>query len=678
MNIFRQELNSEQLAVVTAEDGPLLVVAGAGSGKTRTLIYRLARLVERGTAPSNILLMTFTNRAAREMMLRAEHLLQTSITGLRGGTFHHIANLALRRFGPRIDLDPEYTIMDQEDAKRLMRGCLAELGLTKKKRRFPNQGTILAISGLVQNTLTNITDVLNERFPMFSEEEEDMVEVLQLYREQKGKAKLVDFDDLLNFFYRLLKEDRHSRDILSDRFHHILVDEYQDTSKLQGEIVDCLAGNRRNLCAVGDDAQAIYGFRGASFANIIDFPNRYPEARVFRLERNYRSLPAILNLANANIAVNSKRWPKELTPVRSSGELPSFIICRDGDQQAKAIAEQIKNLLHAELLPSQIAVLYRSHYHSMEIQLTLQRNGIPFQVRGGLRFFEQAHVKDTVAFLRILHNPRDRTSWLRVLTMLRGVGERTAERFCNQLSTVADPLDTALSPAAANWFPSKARPAFSELSSLLATIREWQNDPAAILDRIINQLYYDYMLSNYSSPQRRREDLRGVINFASKYTDMNLFLGDIALATEYYGDADGKPSASPDESEAVVLSTIHQAKGLEWKAVIIPWLVESRFPAPQALDSKEDLEEERRIFHVAVTRAADRLYLFAPRFQFERKNQEVKNLMFSRFIRELPETVFYPIALDRKFSKNNTPGDSAFKQRQEEWTDDDLPVVYLD
>ncbi len=672
---FAQELNAQQRAVVEAGPGPILVVAGAGSGKTRALTCRLAHLVESGISPRNILLMTFTNRAAREMLARVEQLLAADMAGLWGGTFHHVGNRILRRFGDRVGLAPGFTIVDREDAKRLMRGCAAASGQAEKKRRFPNPGTLLAISGLAQNTLSPLEQILAERFPMFAREQSGIEEVLELYRERKTEANVVDFDDLLTGFHRVLKEDADAQAFLSDRFRHILVDEYQDTNRVQSEIVDRLAASHRSLCVVGDDAQAIYSFRGASFENIIGFQKRYPEALVFRLETNYRSVPPVLALANANIANNRRRWPKRLTSVRKRGELPVLTVCRDGGDQAAQLVGRVEHCLRHGVAAEEIAVLYRSHYHSMEIQLELQRRDIPFQVRGGLRFFEQAHVKDAVAFLRVSHNPRDRASWMRLLTMFPGIGERTGQRFCDRLSESAEPLATAFSQSALAWLPSKARAGFAEFAEVMVRAVREQAGPADFLSIVIEGFYGDYMLSNYSSPQRRREDLRGVLSFAGRYGDSGEFLSEIALAAEYYaGAGGGRPSTGAAEAGAIVLSTIHQAKGLEWSVVLLPWLVETRFPAVQSLESDEDIEEERRIFHVALTRAADRLFLYVPAIQAGGRNQWVKPLRPSRFLAELPDRLWRvaqaeagtPQATDRRPSASN-----------EVWIDD-LPEIFQD
>ncbi len=426
---FSKELNSEQLAVATAPGGPMLVIAGAGSGKTRALTYRLGWLVGNGVDPSRIMLVTFTNRAAREMLSRVEVLVKQKTRDIWGGTFHHIANRILRHYGKSLDISPDFTILDREDSRDLIASCIQEAGVDIHKRRFPQKAVLGAICGFIQNTLEPLDIVLTKRYPMFVQEHDDIQKVLVLYNEKKRQRQLMDFDDLLAYWLRLLSEDENVRKILSEQFIHILVDEYQDTNAIQGAIVDLLAARHRNITVVGDDSQSIYSFRGASFENIISFRQRYPDAQEYKLETNYRSIPEILTLANASIARNSRRLPKELRALRPSGLKPAIVTTHDHFVQSRFIAEYILHLLDEGRKLNDIAALYRSHWHSLEIQLELQRRNIPFHVRGGLRFFEQAHMKDVICFMRILQNPHDELAWLRILKMLPRVGLKYHAEF---------------------------------------------------------------------------------------------------------------------------------------------------------------------------------------------------------------------------------------------------------
>jgi DNA helicase-2/ATP-dependent DNA helicase PcrA len=638
---FAADLNNEQLAVATAPGGPMLVIAGAGSGKTRALTYRLAWLVKNGIDPSRIMLVTFTNRAAREMLTRVEMLVQQKTRDIWGGTFHHIANRILRQYGSKLDISPDFTILDREDAKDLMASCVHDAGVDIHKRRFPQKSVLISISSFVQNTLDSLEAVLTKRYPMFLQEIQQIEQVLISYNTKKRQRQLLDFDDLLSAWLRLLMDHQDIRDLLARQFLHILVDEYQDTNAIQSAIVDLLAERHRNVAVVGDDSQAIYSFRGASFQNIISFKERYPEAIEYRLETNYRSTPEILTLANANIACNSQRLPKELRAIRSSGLKPAIVPCHDHFVQSCFIAEYILHLLDEGWSLNDIAVLYRSHWHSLEIQLELQRRNIPFHVRGGLRFFEQAHMKDVLCYMRIVHNPSDELAWLRVLKILPRVGTALSNRMWQHISQADNPLDRACEPAAAQLFPASAREPYGEFTRLLRELRRL-NAPAEMIDKIMASAYEDYLVSHYDGAKLRREDIKGLANFAAQYDTLEAFLADVALAGELSGET---VVTGPEEQEYVTLSTVHQAKGLEWAIVFIPWLADGRFPTDFAINTQEDLEEERRVLHVAVTRAKDEIYLITPHF-YRNRSQSLIMMKPSRFLMELSNDLTEPMELE--------------------------------
>ena len=419
---FESELNDEQRAVATAEGGPMLVVAGAGSGKTRALTYRLAYLVSRGIDPGRLMLVTFTNRAAREMLSRVGGLIKENANRIWGGTFHHIANRLLRQHGGVLGVEPDFTILDREDARDLLANCVVAAEIDTNARRFPKKAVLGAISSFCQNTLEPLGRVLVNRYPMFVDDHDGIAKVLGLYVKRKRERQLMDYDDLLTAWLLLLQEHEEVRAALAEQFQHVLVDECQDTNAIQGSILDLLAGRWRNLCVVGDDSQSSYSFRGADFENILTFKERYEDCVEYRLETNCRSVPEILALANLSIAHNARRLPKELRAVRSSGLKPAVVTCHDHFVQTRFIAEYILHLLDEGRTLSDIAVLYRAHWHSLEIQLELQRRNIPFQVRGGLRFFEQAHIKDVLCYLRIVQNPSDELAWRRVLRLLPRIG----------------------------------------------------------------------------------------------------------------------------------------------------------------------------------------------------------------------------------------------------------------
>ena len=638
---FSGELNAEQLRVATAPGGAMLVVAGAGTGKTRALTYRLAYLVSQGVDPGRILLMTFTNRAAREMLNRVELLVKQQTQRLWGGTFHHIANRVLRQYGSKVGVSGDFTILDREDSRDLLAACVTDAGIVTKERRFPQKNVLASINSFVQNTLEPLETVLGRRYPMFADDVEGIEKVLVQYAARKQDRQLLDYDDLLAYWLRLLVEHEDVRTVLSEQFVHVLVDEYQDTNAIQGQIVDLLASRHGNLTVVGDDAQSIYSFRGASFENIITFEQRYPEAVSYRLETNYRSTPEILALANGNIACNVRRLPKDLRAVRPSGLRPAVVCCHDHFVQARFIGEYILHLLDEGRKLNDLAVLYRSHWHSLELQLDLQRRNIPFQVRGGLRFFEQAHIKDIVCFLRLLHNSRDELAWTRVLKMLPRVGPAISRRFWRHVEPFDSSLEEACGEAALQLFPGSTRPFYENLVGLLGEAARLDS-PADIIEKVLAEFYEDYLATRYDGASLRREDIRGLANYAGQYETVETFLAEVALAGEFSGET---VVNGPEEQEFVTLSTVHQAKGLEWPVVFVPWLADGRFPTDLAMNSQADLEEERRVFHVAVTRAQDELYLMMPQM-YHGRGGGVVMMKASRFLTELDGQLSEPLELE--------------------------------
>ncbi|NWF55595.1 MAG: ATP-dependent helicase [Syntrophaceae bacterium] len=636
---FEKELNPQQLAVVKAEGGPILVIAGAGSGKTRVVTYRVAYLIERGINPSSILLVTFTNKAAREMLRRVE-LLMPGVAGVSGrvwgGTFHHIGNRILRRHTPLIGFQPNYTILDQEDAKGLMETCLAELKISPKGSRFPKAEVLENIVSLSVNTQRPIEEIVFDRYPYFSDLLDDIRAVAEHYRKRKRELNSLDFDDLLFYWKKLLREHPEVRGRYGEQFRHILVDEYQDTNRIQADIIDLLAERHKNVMVVGDDSQSIYSFRGANFANILSFPERYPGVKINKLEINYRSTPEILHLANSSIVFNRHQFPKKLQTVRPAGSVPSLVPLQDVLDQAYFVARKIEEIRDGGTPLSEIAVLYRAHYHSMELQMELTRRGIPFQVRSGLRFFEQAHIKDVCAFLKVVCNPLDELAWKRMLQLYPKVGRATADKIWRFVSSGGpDPWRAIHSQEAAQRIPAGARESWRVLQKTLSKLRREgrTSDPAGMIEEVMGSGYEDYLKAKYPNFESRADDLRQLAVFAGQYASCQDFLGDLALLTSIESEAE--PFG---EGEVVLtLSSVHQAKGLEWSAVFIIWLAEGRFPSHRSLSdlSGEGEEEERRLFYVAVTRARDHLYLCYPLFAPDRGGREMIQ-QASRFISELP------------------------------------------
>jgi DNA helicase-2/ATP-dependent DNA helicase PcrA len=636
---YEKELNQEQFAVVMHHGNPMLVLAGAGTGKTRTVTYRVARLIETGIRPENILLLTFTNKAAKEMMRRVEILIGRNIQGLWGGTFHHIGNMILRRHCLLIGYKEGFSILDREDTKDLFEMCLSE---NKKRETMIPKGSVLCeIYSLMKNKEKNIEETITLRFPHFTNVIDEVHELIRLYEKKKHDLNLMDFDDLLTNWKRLLLEHENIREYYASRFAHILVDEYQDTNKLQAEIVDLLSNTNRNLMAVGDDAQSIYSFRGADFENILKFPERYTDVTIFNLTINYRSTPEILNLANKSIMHNVRQFHKELHSMKKEGTLPNLVPVKDIFQQADFVTQKIIDMNSDGIPLNEIAVLYRSHYQSMELQMELQGRGIPFEVRSGLKFFEQAHIKDILSFLRVVVNPYDELSWKRILKLIPGIGNITAAKLWDSIVQSESPLDTLCEMG--KLVPKKALDGFYLSIDMLKKLRGDGNthiplQPSAAIEHVLRNGYEDYLYSHYPNAEERIEDIEQMTRFAVKYSSLETFVSEMSLQSASGGEVE----EGDEDRECVILSTVHQAKGLEWNTIFMIGLNDGRFPSVRSL--KTEFEEERRLFYVAVTRAKEELYLCYPV-----SSEEWHGLGFlrpSRFIKELPEDVYEELIVE--------------------------------
>ena len=631
-------LNEEQERVVEAGDGPLLVIAGAGSGKTRTLTWRVARLLHDGVPPESLLLLTFTNKAAREMLRRVEEVARIDTRRIWGGTFHHVAHRVLREHAPVLGYARGYSILDREDARDAMSAAIADCGLAVGARRFPKADVLVDLVSMAVNTQTRLAEVVVERRPQFVPLTDDILQVARRFAERKHAMNAMDFDDLLLNWKLLLAEHEPVRRHLAERFRHVLVDEYQDTNRLQGDVVDLVASRHRNLCVVGDDAQCIYGFRGAHFANILEFEQRYPDAQRFDLTVNYRSTPQILELANASIACNVRQFEKELSSVRGEGTLPALVPCRDVEQQAQFVAQRVLELRDEGVPLPEIAVLYRAHHHAMEIQFELARRGVPFVVRSGVRFFEAAHIKDVLAHLRFAHNPGDELALKRALKLAPGIGSATADAVWNALAARrrggAGGVDELLAPDVGAQVPPKGRAGFRRLGMLLRKLARppVADLPGEAIELVLAEGYEEYLKSEVLNADARLEDIRQLAEYARGYDGTEAFLSEIALLTELSAETVSE-GGEPDEK--LVLSSVHQAKGLEWRAVFTVWLADGRFPSAQALKDRDGEEEERRLFYVACTRARDELYLCFPIMAAPRDRERVV-LKASRFVEELP------------------------------------------
>jgi DNA helicase-2/ATP-dependent DNA helicase PcrA len=667
---YDEELNQEQLEVVMAGEGPMLVIAGAGSGKTRALTYRVSRLIEDGIDPSEILIVTFTNKASREMLSRVEQLVTVDTRRIWGGTFHSIGNRLLRRHAEAIGYRSNFAILDAEDAKEMMESAISSLGIKTMEKRFPKGDVLLDIYSFLINTRTPLELHLEQNYPHFMMFGDEIVNVFRRYKERKRDANSMDFDDLLVFWKVLLDDHPEVAESLKRRFRAILVDEYQDTNKLQADIIDSMASVRRNLMVVGDDAQSIYSFRGASFENILTFPLRFAEAKIYKLETNYRSTRQILQLANASIAANRFQFQKELQAVRGDGPDPAVVGVDDVFEQASFVAQRILELRDEGEHLGDIAVLYRSHYQSLELQMELSRRNIPYEIRSGVRFFEQAHIKDVLAYLKIVTNSRDELSWKRMLKLYPKVGEKTASEVWGRISQSPNPLDVFL-----RGFEASGRGVAGSMKSArevlgLISSDSMRRNPSETIRLVVERGYADYARSKFANSQARLDDLEQLSQYALRYEDVDTFLNEVALANPMAGE---DVAVVGPEDEKIVLTSVHQAKGLEWRIVFVIWLADGRFPSQRALrvpggiiriapnrvhealpllegatqdapvideEGTRELvipgeEEERRLFYVAVTRAKQELYLVFPVMSRDRSGMDIL-MEPSRFVRELP------------------------------------------
>ncbi|HEY3659969.1 MAG TPA: UvrD-helicase domain-containing protein [Candidatus Udaeobacter sp.] len=663
---YAAELNEQQFAAVTAPPGPILVIAGAGSGKTRTLTYRVAYLLENGIDPRNILLLTFTNKAAREMLNRVANLLPLDASGLWGGTFHSVGNRILRRHGTALGYSTGFTIMDREDQKDLINTVVASAGIDPKEIRFPKGDVLAEIFSFAVNTEMPLEGLLAEKFPYFLPLLEKIQEVRERYEKKKKATNSVDFDDLLQKTLLMVQQNERIAEIYRRQFQFILVDEYQDTNKIQADLVDLLARDHRNLMVVGDDAQSIYSWRGANFQNILEFPKRYPDAQVFKIEMNYRSVPEVLKVANAAIAPNVRQFRKHLSATRESKTLrPALVALNDSSEQAQFVAQRILELRDENIDLNDIAVLYRAHYHALELQLELSRRGIPYQITSGIRFFEQAHIKDVTSFMRFVANPRDEVAFNRMVKLLPGIGNRTAENLWQ--AWIAKAVAGGVEPSSENHsapagvtplgynfgerllamsVPTKSKKMWTQLAHTVDEIAPGgePNAPSQMITSIVEAIYDEYAKVTFANYELRREDLDQLAAFARQFKDVHEFLSQLALISNV--DAEAAP-AQASEKEAVNLSSVHQAKGLEFHTVFIIWLADGMFPSSRSLDTRDALEEERRLFYVAITRARDELYLTYPHMRLSGGYGDVFQRP-SRFLQEIPNDLVEDWQVRRK------------------------------
>ncbi len=641
---FRAELNDEQYHAVTAEPGPLLVLAGAGSGKTRTLTYRVAYLLSQGVRPGEILLLTFTNKAAKEMLHRVHELTGVEPGRFWGGTFHSIGHRTLRLHGETIGLPSSFTILDAEESEGVLRDAVDALdkGFFKDKTH-PKPGPLHAILSMARNTQLSLAETVQRFFPQHEEIRDRLPEFARAYAERKRAGCQLDYDDLLELWLDLLRRSPETREYFAHRFRHVLVDEYQDTNVLQSQIVD-LIGSHHRVMAVGDDAQCIYTWRGANVENILTFPDRHPGTVIHRIETNYRSTPQILALANGVLLAQprGRSFEKELRPHRANSEKPYYVQTMDGREQAQFIVQRIRGLVDEGCSLRDIAILYRAHFQALDIQLELARLQIPYQITSGVRFFEQAHVRDLVALLRFVFNPADTAAWGRIAVLLPKVGDKNAQKLHAAALDHArlmqqDFVDALGTDDVASRVPRDAREEWPKFTASLRQVRDVMRTlkPHNAVEIALDGWYGDYLKGAYANYESRLDDLRSLVGFAGRHEDMHELLAQVMLL----GSETGDRSADPTE-DALRLTTVHQAKGLEYAAVFLIGLAEGSFPLRRAIEAG-DVEEERRLFYVAVTRARDELYLCFPKLNTKGGPAMLQSP--SRFLEELPPDLYQPL-----------------------------------
>ncbi|MFK7850851.1 MAG: ATP-dependent helicase [Akkermansiaceae bacterium] len=642
---YEKELNSEQFQAVASPPGKALVIAGAGSGKTRTLTYRVSWLLDQGENARNILLLTFTNKASREMVERVRSLVGGDVSDLWAGTFHSICNRILRRHAEEIGFTKSFSILDRDDQKSLMSGVVAGCDIDTKQRRFPKADVLISMYSLMANTGASLADVLDARYPYFDDWFDELEKVGEKYAAKKRETNSLDFDDLLLMTVELFRENSKILAIYQKRFHNILVDEYQDTNSVQSELIDLIAGESNSLMAVGDDSQSIYSWRGAEVDHILNFQERYPDAMVHTIETNYRSVPEILEISNVAIAKNRMRFEKNLRSSRAEvGAKPALVALEDPASQAAFVAQRMLELRDEEGIDlTEMAVLYRAHFQSLEIQMELTRRGIPFSITSGLRFFEQAHIKDVSAFIRFVTNRKDEVSFKRMVQLLPGCGPGTSEKLWQKWRREdsfgnSEPPDSWSGIFLHYSIPKRAAKHWEQLCYTLdELVPDGQfASPSEMIFSILEGVYDDFLKETFDNYEARRGDIEQLIEYSGTFDDVMEFLAQLSLMST----ADGEPTGDQSEidDDKVTLSSIHQAKGLEWKVVFLIWLVDGQFPNGRILEADDEpsFEEERRLFYVALTRAKDDLYLTYPMLNPKSYSGDVL-CRPSRFLEDFPK-----------------------------------------
>ena len=637
---FESELNEEQLNIVNNLNGPMLVIAGAGSGKTRTIVYSVAKLLVSGVKPSEIMLVTFTNKAANEMIERVEQLLGKRPKGIWAGTFHSLANRFLRKYARSLGLKPNFTIMDETDARGLVKLSIDQADVKELDERFPTAAMTKSILSYSINCNKTIKEVVEWKYPQFDNDKFllKLREIFKIYAKKKADDSLVDFDDMLVFWNRLL-EERNVAQLIARRIKHVLVDEYQDTNFIQDEIIKKIVQQNpnHNVMVVGDDAQSIYAFRGANFENIMNFEKNYQDCKKYAITYNYRSIPQILGLANDSINHNKKQFRKQMRPTRENGIKPFQVDIEDDKSQARFIANQALKLRSEGYDLHDMAILVRAGHHSLKIELELQKKNIPYEVRAGVAFFEKAHIKDAISYLRIFENPYDEISWSRIFSMIPGIGTKSGSKIFAEIVNMEDPIS---SMEKESFFSEKlkgSRISQQGKKNLIAHVNKLVNlteekDPSELILHLI-KILEGYMKTKYDNWQDRIEDLKQFSVYAKNYRSIRKFLENLSLNGSNLESKTVIAGNQVNDEKPLIISTIHRAKGLEWRVIFIPMLIQDQFPSSKVGNDPDDLEEERRTFYVAVTRAKDQLFLISPATIQTFKGYQTSRI--SQFISEL-------------------------------------------
>lgn len=620
---YNEELNESQLKAVELIKGPLLVIAGAGSGKTRILVYRVARLVEKGIKPEHILLLTFTRKAAQEMLRKASGILDERCGKVSGGTFHSFANFILRKYANLIGFDNNFTILDKSDSEDIVNLIRTQLGFHKSKSRFPRKRAIFNVINKSINKDCSLEDVLKTDYPHYVKNLPDIKKIYKEYKQYKKIRHIMDYDDLLLYLKILLEENNNIRAKLSDFYKYIMIDEYQDTNKLQASIAYLLASNHQNIMVVGDDSQGIYSFRGANFRNIMDFPKLFPNTKIITIEQNYRSTQSILNLTNKIIEGAKEKYSKVLFTTKKDNQKPVFIEAQNENYQSKFVVQRVLELREEGVLLDDIAVLFRNRWHSNDLEMELANHNIPFVKYGGLKFIETAHIKDIIAYLRIVFNPLDSVSWHRALLLIERIGSKTTNEIISRIIDNGIGVDFLKEDKFSNKKYS------NDLKKLFSTIKLISTKNTSLAEKIeILLKYYKPLLENkYDDFNKRINDLDSLARITERYENLEQFLVDMAL--EPIEASQAETIAIDREEEKLVLSTIHSAKGLEWHSVFIIFTVDGCIPSIYSLGSEEEIEEERRLLYVATTRAKENLYLIKP--EIEHPGRDYLDQSFSEF-----------------------------------------------